>query len=188
MDGSCQCRAGYSYCSCMNDAVCDPVTGQVSSCQTDELTHSADCLSVCVGLAGGASSVRWGIWRGSTAMIVPRTVSVTMGLSATLSPGKWGPVWYEVTLSCDCFSAPVSNWVDWQLLCRSMPGWNVRRELWWEERVCQGEQPPGAGWLCVSVYEGVRSGDRRWEGEAVGSINSQTLFLEVNIMLDPFRC
>ena len=150
MDGSCQCRAGYSYCSCMNDAVCDPITGQVSSCQTDEVTHSADCLSVCVGLAGGASSVRWGIWRGSTAMIVPRTVSVTMGLSATLSPGKWGPVWYEVTLSCDCFSAPVSNWVDWHLLCRSMPGWNVRRELWWEERVCQGEQPPGAGWLCVS--------------------------------------
>ena len=58
MDGSCQCCAGYSYCSYMNDAVCDPVTGQVSSCQTDELTHSADCLSVCVGLAGGASSVR----------------------------------------------------------------------------------------------------------------------------------
>ena len=42
--------------------------------------------------------------------------------------------------------------------------------------------------VCSPGYEGVRSGDGRWEALAVGSINSQTLFLEVNIMLDPFQC
>lgn len=58
MDGSCQCRAGYSYCSYMNDAVCDPVTGQClcgpgwrgEQCEVRYLEgkHGNDCAQDCL--------------------------------------------------------------------------------------------------------------------------------------------